>query len=167
MIRDESNTDFADRKFRESYRPPNSITIAIQRLTSREKETQVLVEDELKVEQERFSPNPVIQDHPGERVSIGQTRFEKVFSSDPEKFTQPSKTPVMIRSTVSSVLKRRMGRPVMEGRVKYRKGIEGDRGRGLKNAFGLDINEKVKKNTPVRNLNFVDKFFNIINVFFA
>lgn len=164
--RDESNTDGADALRRRQLLPVSNI--AIQDQTAREKSSQTLIDEAIQKEQELIRINPILQEVPGEPINL-EDRIEEAVISIPEKMMNPFKV-VPHRTTISGVMKERMG--VANIRAKTRKGAVPSVKRGIafhqnKSAFGTEIKEKSFKDTPVKRLNLIDQFFNMINAIFS
>ena len=167
LPRSERNTDSEDRLRRSQLRPIS--TIAVEDQTAREKTSQVLVDETIQVEQRKFQPVIPVQEVPGEIKPI-RDNIERIITTIPVKSINPVKV-VPRRTTISGVLKERMGVPNI--RAKTRRGaIPGKVGRieiprPQLSAVGTSIKEKRVGNTPVRNLNWLDQFFNWLNAFLS
>jgi len=164
LPRDESNTDGADRLRRRQLRPIS--TIAVEDQTASEKTSQVLVDEVIQIEQQKYQPVIPVQEVPGEEAHPND-HIEDFIVGIPEKMINPVKV-VPRRTTISGVLKEKMG--VANIRARTRRGaIPGRvkalevRAIGQKSAFGTNPKEKKVANTPVRSLNFLDQFFNWLN----
>lgn len=167
LPRRERNTDREDSLRRSQLRPIS--TIAIQDQTAREKTSQVLVDETIQIEQQKYRPVIRVQPLPGD-VRPFQDNIERIIGSVPVKSINPVRV-VPRRTTISGVLKERMG--VANIRAKTRRGaIPGRAGRieiprRQRSAVGTSPKEKRVGNTPVRSLNFLDQFFNWLNAFLS
>jgi hypothetical protein len=163
----ERDTDFEDALTRRSYRPVKSI--AVERETAREKESQILVDNTIQFEQEEFKGSPVVQEHPGEIVGIPENKIEDIVISDPQKLYHPVKVPPTL-STVTARLKNRMGVAEIRARTRgeaVKSPFRIQPTKVFESAFGLPIEERSIKNTPVKSLNLLDQFFNWLNAFLS
>jgi len=163
LPRSERNTDRLDARRRTELRPVSRI--AIQDQTTREKTSQVLVDETIQIEQQKYQPVIPVQKVRGDVRPI-RDNVERIITTIPVKTINPVKV-VPRRTTISGALKERMG--VANIRAKTRRGaIPGKVGRieiprPQLSAVGTSIKEKRVGNTPVRSLNFLDQFFNWLN----
>lgn len=169
LPRDERNTDREDAIRRTQLRPVSRI--AIQDQTSREKSSQVLVDDAILDEQRRIRITPKFQELPYADLQPFRDNVEEIVTSIPVKSFNPIYA-IPRRTTISGRLKESMG--VANIRARTRRGaIPGRvralevRAKGQKSAFGTNPKERKVANTPVRSLNFIDKFFNWLNAFLS
>lgn len=179
----ERDTDFEDALTRRSYRPVRSI--AIERQTATEKESQVLVDNTIQIEQKKFEPVIPIQEHPGESIkppppleriinpngawARHQQELEKIIVSEPQKLYQAVKVPPTL-STIPARLKKRMGVAEIRAGTKgeaVKSSIKIQPAKEFESAFGLPLAERSIKDTPVKSLNLLDQFFNWLNAFLS
>ncbi len=165
---EEGNNDSIVSRIRRTFLPVSSL--AVERETAREKESQVLIDRELQLEQIKFQPVVKIQKHPGEILSLRDNLFRSELIAIPVKQYNPSKVPMVGRSTVSVGSKRIMGVPVRNTfavsvpPVGHEKQLRRFDHVFFNQETGLPIQETQSKTSPVTRLNFIDQIFNWINV---
>lgn len=195
LPRDERDIDFADRRLRETLRPVGTLAIEREIAQEKASQVLVdnIIQIEQNEFQpvipiqehpgELTSPPPPLERiiHPNGAWTEHQQELEGIIVSEPEKVVDPVKTVPLERTTVDREERVRMGVPVIESTTKLRAvpkavhtmvpgapGYEEDIKRRLatqENAFGLNIEERVVKDTPVQGLNLLDQFFNWLNAF--
>lgn len=162
LPRNERNTDSDDRLRRRQLQPVFSI--AVERETAREKDSQALIDSAIQIEQIKLKPTVKVQRIPGEPETMPDN-VEKIIASSPQKMVNPVNY-VPRRTTISGVMKEKMG--VANRRARTKRGaIPLGKGRfeyhPVKSSPGGSVNEKKVNNTPVTRLTFIDQFFNWLN----